>query len=74
MIHSETGSGKTLAYAIPLVARIETAAVRACRALVIVPTRELAKQVADVLEQLARRTNKKAKAAAGAATGAGGAP
>ena len=68
VIHSETGSGKTLAYAVPLVARIETAAVRACRAIVVVPTRELAKQVSDVLEELVRRKNKKGKASEGAGT------
>ncbi|MFF8411203.1 DEAD/DEAH box helicase [Streptomyces omiyaensis] len=46
-----TGSGKTLAFGLPLLAR--TAGLRAearkPRALVLVPTRELAQQVADVL-------------------------
>jgi superfamily II DNA/RNA helicase len=48
-----TGSGKTLAFAIPLV--IRAAKCGPCRpsALVLVPTRELAAQVADVVRPLA---------------------
>ena len=51
-----TGSGKTLAFCIPLVARLaggHTSAGRP-RGLVLVPTRELASQVQDVLRPLAR--------------------
>jgi superfamily II DNA/RNA helicase len=51
-----TGSGKTLAFSIPLVARLAggyTSAGRP-RGLVLVPTRELASQVQDVLLPLAR--------------------
>jgi superfamily II DNA/RNA helicase len=49
---SPTGSGKTLAFGIPLVERV--AAVRGTpAALVLVPTRELASQVAEELEPLA---------------------
>src|SRR5215472_1346645 len=51
-----TGSGKTLAFGIPLVARLaggHTSAGRP-RGLVLVPTRELASQVQDVLRPLAR--------------------
>ena len=51
-----TGSGKTLAFGIPLVARLAggyTSASRP-RGLVLVPTRELASQVHDVLRPLAR--------------------
>jgi superfamily II DNA/RNA helicase len=51
-----TGSGKTLAFSIPLAARLaggHTSAGRP-RGLVLVPTRELAKQVQDVLQPLAR--------------------
>jgi superfamily II DNA/RNA helicase len=50
-----TGSGKTLGFAIPLAARLaggHTSAGRP-RGLVLVPTRELASQVAAVLEPLA---------------------
>ena len=46
-----TGSGKTLAFGLPLVQQIDPAD-RQQRALVIVPTRELAQQVGGVLSQL----------------------
>jgi superfamily II DNA/RNA helicase/cold shock CspA family protein len=49
-----TGSGKTIAFGIPIVARVERAAPRRPRALVLVPTRELAAQVAGELEWLGR--------------------
>jgi superfamily II DNA/RNA helicase len=55
---AQTGSGKTLAFGLPLLTRLTagTAAKRdkAPRALVLVPTRELCKQVADVLTPLGR--------------------
>ncbi len=50
---AQTGSGKTLAFGLPLVERTETAARRRPRSLVLVPTRELANQVADTLAPLA---------------------
>ncbi|MEA3018911.1 MAG: hypothetical protein QOI47_435 [Actinomycetota bacterium] len=50
-----TGSGKTIAFGIPLVARVGRAAPRRPRALVLVPTRELAAQVAAELSELAGR-------------------
>jgi ATP-dependent RNA helicase DeaD len=49
---ARTGSGKTLAFVLPLVARADPK-VRAIQALVLVPTRELAIQVASVLSPLA---------------------
>ena len=49
---SPTGSGKTLAFGLPLVERTSPGA-GAPSALVLVPTRELAAQVADQLEVLA---------------------
>jgi ATP-dependent RNA helicase DeaD len=49
---SRTGSGKTIAFGLPLVERIDPHA-RRPQALVLVPTRELAAQVAGVIEQLA---------------------
>jgi superfamily II DNA/RNA helicase len=51
-----TGSGKTLAFALPLVARLAGGRrrPRQPRALVLVPTRELANQVLAVVEPLAR--------------------
>jgi superfamily II DNA/RNA helicase len=52
-----TGSGKTLAFAIPTVARLAASRTRRQskrpRALVLVPTRELANQVAETLTPLA---------------------
>jgi len=50
---AETGSGKTGAYGIPIVERLEPV-LRAIQALVLVPTRELALQVADDLRTLGR--------------------
>jgi len=47
-----TGSGKTLAFGLALVLRTERAAPRRPRALVLVPTRELASQVRDELAML----------------------
>ena len=52
MGQARTGSGKTLAFAIPLVERCDTS-LRRVQALVLVPTRELAIQVASVTETLA---------------------
>ncbi|SHH46943.1 Helicase conserved C-terminal domain-containing protein [Jatrophihabitans endophyticus] len=50
-----TGSGKTLGFGLPLLARLagQPAAPRRPRGLVLVPTRELAMQVADALTPLA---------------------
>jgi superfamily II DNA/RNA helicase len=53
---AQTGSGKTLAFSLPLLTRLSASAPprqqKAPRALVLVPTRELAQQVADVLTPL----------------------
>ena len=52
---ARTGSGKTLAFGVPLLARLTNAAApRAPLGLVLVPTRELALQVAEVLEPIAK--------------------
>jgi ATP-dependent RNA helicase DeaD len=48
---ARTGSGKTLAFGLPLIERCDHAQ-RAVQALVLVPTRELASQVGDVLARL----------------------
>jgi len=50
---AKTGSGKTLAFGLPLLMRVGRGAERRPGALVLVPTRELAMQVADVLTVLA---------------------
>jgi superfamily II DNA/RNA helicase len=51
---AETGSGKTLAFGLPLLAAGPRQP-KAPRGLVLVPTRELARQVAEVLAPLGRR-------------------
>jgi len=52
---ARTGSGKTLAFGVPMLSRIVDAAEpRQPLGLVLVPTRELAVQVAEVLEPVAR--------------------
>jgi superfamily II DNA/RNA helicase len=51
-----TGSGKTIAFGVPVLARVPAAASRRPTALVLVPTRELASQVEDQLQQLAAGT------------------
>jgi superfamily II DNA/RNA helicase len=55
---AETGSGKTLAFGLPMLSRIAEVPGRprqkAPRGLVLVPTRELAEQVAQVLKPLGR--------------------
>lgn len=53
---AKTGSGKTLAFGLPMLQRLVTAGTakgRPPRGLILVPTRELARQVADVLDPLA---------------------
>ncbi|KAL7181293.1 hypothetical protein ACSBR1_040216 [Camellia fascicularis] len=52
-INSPTGSGKTLAYALPIVQMLSTRAVRCLRALVVLPTRDLAVQVKEVFAAIA---------------------
>ena len=51
MVQSRTGSGKTGAFLLPILARIDTR-YDSCQALVLVPTRELAQQVAKEAETL----------------------
>ena len=49
---AQTGSGKTLAFGLPLVSRTERAEDGKPTALILVPTRELANQVAEVVAPL----------------------
>jgi len=51
MVQSQTGSGKTGAFILPILHRIDPSK-NACQALVLVPTRELAQQVARETEIL----------------------
>ncbi|MEY2959488.1 MAG: hypothetical protein RLZZ01_2056 [Actinomycetota bacterium] len=66
---AKTGSGKTLAFGVPMLARItDTAERRAPLGLVLVPTRELAVQVAEVLEPIARHAGMRVLAVYGGAS------
>jgi superfamily II DNA/RNA helicase len=53
---AQTGSGKTLAFGIPVLAKLAGTKSRPChpRAVIIVPTRELANQVAGAIQPLAQ--------------------
>jgi len=53
---AHTGSGKTAAYAIPIIEKVDGAKPYV-QALVVVPTRELALQVTDEFNKIARHTN-----------------
>ncbi len=53
LVQSPTGSGKTLAFGIPLVDRIEPGS-KGLSALVLAPTRELASQIVDEMDSIAR--------------------
>ncbi|MDP1807289.1 MAG: DEAD/DEAH box helicase, partial [Acidimicrobiales bacterium] len=64
---AKTGSGKTLAFGIPLLQRITTAEPRRPKGLVLVPTRELALQVHDVLAPLAQAIGSRVVAVYGGA-------
>jgi ATP-dependent RNA helicase DDX52/ROK1 len=48
-----TGSGKTISYVLPILHRLKIPSKRGCRALIIVPTRELAEQVYREIKKLA---------------------
>ncbi|MFM8993381.1 MAG: DEAD/DEAH box helicase, partial [Actinomycetota bacterium] len=66
---ARTGSGKTLAFGVPMLARVDAAAKpRAPRGLVLVPTRELALQVAEVLEPIGRHCDRRVLAVYGGAS------
>jgi superfamily II DNA/RNA helicase len=64
---AKTGSGKTLAFGLPLLDRLAKAEPRKPRGLVLVPTRELALQVHDVLAPLAKAIGSKVVAVYGGA-------
>ena len=56
VVRSKTGTGKTAAFCIPMVERI-IAGDRKTRAIVLAPTRELARQVGDECAQIAKYKN-----------------
>lgn len=66
---AKTGSGKTLAFGVPMLARItDRAEPRKPLGLVLVPTRELAVQVAEVLDPIARHADMRVLAVYGGAS------
>ncbi|QDY68403.1 DEAD/DEAH box helicase [Qingshengfaniella alkalisoli] len=58
---AQTGTGKTAAFSLPMIERIlnsgDRAAPKEVTALVLAPTRELARQITDTLAPLIKRTN-----------------
>jgi len=64
LVQSRTGSGKTGAYLLPMLERIDTTRA-ACQALVLAPTRELARQVAGEAEILGGATGMRTAAVYG---------
>ncbi|XP_065184136.1 ATP-dependent RNA helicase DDX51-like [Sycon ciliatum] len=56
-VSAPTGSGKTLAYGIPVIERLSCRVVPAIRALVLLPTRDLAQQVFRVLKSMSAHTD-----------------
>jgi superfamily II DNA/RNA helicase len=64
---AQTGSGKTLAFGIPMIERTEAARPGAPRSLVLVPTRELCRQVAAELTPLAQTRERSLAAVYGGA-------
>ena len=53
-VSAPTGSGKTLAYTVPIVELLQTRRVTQLRALILVPTRDLAVQVRDMFEAVGK--------------------
>jgi ATP-dependent RNA helicase RhlE len=54
---AQTGTGKTAAFVLPLLHRLSVSeSPRACKALILAPTRELAEQINDVIDTFAPRT------------------
>ncbi len=51
---AQTGTGKTAAYAIPLIERLAASPAPHARGLILAPTRELAIQIQDTIDRLAK--------------------
>ena len=66
LVKSPTGSGKTLAFGVPLIDRVKPGKAKPS-ALVLAPTRELAGQIVDELDAIARARNLKVVAVYGGA-------
>lgn len=64
-VSAPTGSGKTLAYVLPIVQTLLQRVVCHLRALIILPTKDLANQVKQVFEMFTKGTNLKVGLASG---------
>ena len=53
---AQTGTGKTAAFVLPILHRLMAQNRRCTRALILVPTRELAEQIYTVIKQLSQKT------------------
>jgi len=53
---AQTGTGKTAAFALPILQRLLQGPRRQVRALIVAPTRELAEQIHDAINELGRQT------------------
>ena len=58
-VSSPTGSGKTLAYVVPTVNYLKQSLTRELRAVVVLPTRDLAQQVYKSFQQVCQQTHLK---------------
>lgn len=71
ILTAESGCGKTLAYLLPIIHNIigeKSPGMNSPRALILVPGRELAHQIASVAEKLVEETNLKVKVVVGGRT------
>jgi len=64
LAQAKSGTGKTLAFAIPIVEKLDPS-LRSIQALILVPTRELCKQIWGVISKLAKYRHLKAVAVYG---------
>ncbi len=53
---AQTGTGKTAAFVLPILQRLTRGKLRQVRALILAPTRELAEQTHEAIQQLGRHT------------------
>jgi superfamily II DNA/RNA helicase len=67
-LKAPTGSGKTITFLVPIVQKLMQRAIPSIRALIVLPTRELAKQVNDVLVELIKGTKLNSHLLVGATT------
>jgi len=62
---AQTGTGKTAAFALPILQRLMSGSRRRARALIVAPTRELAEQIHESIDELGRATKLKSVAVYG---------